>query len=104
MLTHLFAVQRDGASLEGFIQTINDKLSDIDMKLVQVNDPQTCHRGFGLVNTNPDEVAKIATPYSQTEISGLKRLVRINHKPELTNPNHLNLIHGNSLIDYSAWT
>ncbi|CAG8722183.1 4646_t:CDS:2 [Dentiscutata erythropus] len=60
-----------------FISTINQKLNLVDMEFRRSHDEDDGNPVWALVNTNGDEIAKLATEYSPAEISYFKRLIEL---------------------------
>ncbi|CAH1760440.1 11488_t:CDS:2 [Entrophospora sp. SA101] len=64
-------------SFQNFITTVNQKLNTIDLEFRKSSDEEDGHIVWALVNTKGDEVAKLATEYTASEISYLKHLIEL---------------------------
>ncbi|TPX70567.1 hypothetical protein SpCBS45565_g01637 [Spizellomyces sp. 'palustris'] len=63
--------------LSSFISSMNQTLDTIDMELRRGHAPRDGTTYYALVNTNGDEVAKMATECTPTEITYFKHLIEI---------------------------
>jgi hypothetical protein len=74
------------ADLEMVISTINHNMHFLWLEVRRVVDDQTGVCWYGIANTRADDVAKLATSYTEREVEFLKKLVRSN-APVLHVPN-----------------
>ena len=66
------------ADLEMVISTINHNMHFLWLEVRRVVDDQTGVCWYGIANTRADDVAKLATSYTEREVEFLKKLVRSN--------------------------
>ncbi|RIB25033.1 Nse1 non-SMC component of SMC5-6 complex-domain-containing protein [Gigaspora rosea] len=69
--------ERAPEEFQEFISTINQKLNLVDMEFRRSHDEDDGNPVWALVNTNGDEIAKLATEYTPAEISYFKRLIEL---------------------------
>lgn len=58
------------------ISTINHNMHFLWLEIRRVVDDQTGVGWYGIANTRADDVAKLATSYTEREVEFLKKLVR----------------------------
>ncbi|RIA83400.1 Nse1 non-SMC component of SMC5-6 complex-domain-containing protein [Glomus cerebriforme] len=68
---------QDPEAFTGFIATINTKLNTIDLEFRKSHEEETGTAVWALVNTNGDEIAKLATEYTPIEITYFRRLIEL---------------------------
>ncbi|CAG8548046.1 19156_t:CDS:2 [Cetraspora pellucida] len=69
--------ERAPEEFQEFVSTINQKLNLVDMEFRRSHEEDDGNPVWALVNTNGDEIAKLATEYSPVEISYFKRLIEL---------------------------
>src|SRR5690348_14928191 len=67
-------IQR-GATVDDYLSTINKNLAEFHFKIQVLIHPKTNKTYFGWINEVDDEVSKLTTKYTQTEISFFKKIV-----------------------------
>ncbi|CAB4423032.1 unnamed protein product [Rhizophagus irregularis] len=70
------AVQ-DQETFTEFMTTLNAKLNSIDLEFRKSHNEEDGSAVWALVNTNGDEIAKMATEYTPIEISFFRRLIEL---------------------------
>lgn len=70
------AVQ-DQETFTEFMTTLNTKLNSIDLEFRKSHNEEDGSAVWALVNTNGDEIAKMATEYTPIEISFFRRLIEL---------------------------
>ena len=58
-----------------FINPIRDELRPFDMDIPRIRYEPWQKYALGIINTNDDEIAKLATGYSATEIAAFKKII-----------------------------
>ncbi|CAG8518235.1 5933_t:CDS:2, partial [Paraglomus brasilianum] len=71
------SVEYEIESFDDFMAALNDRLHRVDMEFRKSHDEENGNTVWALVNTNGDEVAKLATEYSPNEIAFFRRILEL---------------------------